>query len=74
MNVSRTKLSKMQVRETQRVVTAYLRTQPYITNRILRSLAKVNYDQAIQFFNLMLEKGVLQKEGKASGTRYTKAN
>ena len=50
----------------------FLGTHPFVTNKILRSLTGINYDQAIQFFNLMLDTQKLRKEGVGSGTRYTK--
>ena len=72
MNVSRTKLSQSQMEEVEKEVMKYLKTHPFVTNKILRALTNINYDQAIQFFNSMLNAQKLKKEGVRSGTKYTR--
>ena len=54
----------------ERHMIQYLVTHPSITNRELRALTGVSYDQAISFFNIMVVTGRLVRVGKASGTRY----
>ena len=65
-----TTLTANQIADVERQVLAYLDEHGTINNRTLRGIVGVNYDQAIFFFNMMIEKGVLQRTGVASGTRY----
>ena len=48
----------------------YLARNPSITNRELRALTGISYDQAITFFNAMIANGRLVRIGKSSGTKY----
>jgi hypothetical protein len=57
-----------------RQVETYLSTHSYITNRELRALSGITYDQAIDFFNRMVGCGKLERIGKASGTKYQAPN
>lgn len=41
-----------------------------INNRQCRELLGISYDQAIHFFNQMVENNELKREGKASATKY----
>jgi hypothetical protein len=41
-----------------------------ITNRELRRIAGITYDEAIRFFKEATDRRVLLRVGKASGTRY----
>ena len=54
----------------QRIALDYLKTHEFVTNRILRKIAGVEYDQAIHFYNEMLKRKVIKKIGIASATRY----
>lgn len=54
----------------QRIALDYLKTHEFVTNRILRKIAGVEYDQAIHFYNEMLKRKVIKKIGMASATRY----
>ncbi len=59
----------------QGIVNDYLKTHAFVTNQILRKIAKVTYDQAAVFFGEMLKRKFLKRIGKGSGTRYiTKRN
>ncbi len=66
----RTKLSQGELLQTQEVVLDYLKTHDTITNRALRQMTSVGYDQAVHFFNEMVSSGVLLRIGKGSGTKY----
>lgn len=65
-----TTLSSERVSEVESLVETFLKQHDSITNRKLREISGVNYDQAIYFFNLMVDRGQLQRTGKASGTKY----
>lgn len=54
-----------------KLVQTYLETNPSITNRSLREISGINYDQAIRVFRCMVDEGKLIKEGKSSGTKYS---
>jgi predicted HTH transcriptional regulator len=70
----RTRLSEEEILKLSRHVQNYLLKHPDINNRTLRAISGINYDQAIQFFNCMVERGQLQREGKSSGIKYTPTN
>jgi hypothetical protein len=59
-----------QLRDVEQAALLYVSTHGSITNREIRSLTGINYDQAIWFFNEMLRGGTLQRTGTASTTRY----
>ena len=67
---SPTSLTEKDLIHIQHIVVDYLKDQEFITNRILRKVTSVTYDQAIFFHNEMLKKKVLQRIGKASAIRY----
>lgn len=70
----RTRLSEVEILKLSKLVQNYLLKHPDINNRTLRAISGINYDQAIQFFNCMVESGQLKREGKSSGIKYTPAN
>jgi len=41
-----------------------------LTNRNLRRVTGLNYDQSIKFFARAVEAGVLERNGQASSTHY----
>ena len=61
----------VQVKE---AVFAYLSRHQSTTNRELRVLTNISYDQATNFFNRMVEQGCLRRVGKGSGTKYVLPN
>ena len=63
-------LSENEIEQARKLVCEYLQSHPHITNRKLREISGTNYDQAIFFFNRMLEEGTLQRIGEYSGTKY----
>ena len=54
-------------------VVDYLSKHPTITNRILRTIAPIGYDQAIFVLGRMCDEGVLERRGNAGGTHYVPA-
>jgi predicted HTH transcriptional regulator len=67
MNVT---LTDTEIHSLQKQVFLFLETEPSVTNRKLRNLTGIGYDQAIYFFNSMLKSGKLVRVGKASATKY----
>lgn len=67
-----TSLTDKDLVQIKRVMLDYLKTHEFVTNRILREIVSVTYDQAIFFFGKMLKQKVLKKIGISSGTRYVK--
>ena len=65
-----TRLSPEDVVCIQKVVLRYLKNHEFVTNRILRGMTIVNYDQAIFFFGRMLKQKLLKKVGVGRATRY----
>lgn len=65
-----TKLTEEDLVHVQRIALDYLKAHGFVTNRILREIAGVTYDQAIYFYGQMLKRKVLKKIGTASATRY----
>lgn len=49
----------------------HLTTHREITNRILRSLSGITYDQAIKCLGRMCRDGLLKRVGRGGGCRYT---
>jgi predicted HTH transcriptional regulator len=68
---SRTRLNEEEILRLIEVVHHYLKDNPAINNRTLRAISGINYDQAIHFFNHMVEAELLSREGKGSGIKYT---
>lgn len=48
----------------------YVRENGSITNRLLRTLTRISYDQAIWVFGTMVKAGDLERVGKSSSTKY----
>jgi len=70
MSKSTTTLSDEQCAQVEDLIIRYLETHSHLTNRLLRELSGIGYDQAIYFFKLMTAKRRLTKIGEAGGTRY----
>lgn len=64
------RLKEGQLREVEEITMKFLELNPSITNRKLRQISGVNYDQAIFFFNYMIRKRRLRRVGVSSGTKY----
>ena len=73
MQTSIHKLNEQQVAAIKDSVLQYLRTESHVTNRILRDMTDINYDQAIFFFNQMIDAEVLVRIGRGGGTRYVRS-
>ena len=65
-----TTLNDDEIEEVKKSVLIYLRDHEYITNRLLRDLSGVTYDQAIYFFKQMMHQGILKREGITTNIRY----
>ncbi len=65
-----TTLPENRMIEIESAVRTYLQTHKSITNREVRQLTGISYDQAISFFNEMLRAGRFERVGVYSGTRY----
>lgn len=65
-----TSLTEEDLIHIQKVTVEYLKSHEYVTNRILRQIVNVTYDQAIFFFGRMIKRKVIKKVGTSSGTRY----
>lgn len=68
--MGRTSLSESQFATSMQAVRRYLKTNDSIANAQFRALTKLNYDQAIKFFNLGVGLGLLERRGRGSGTNY----
>lgn len=67
---SKTRLNVEEIAFVRAAILRYLEEHDFITNRLLRELTNIGYDQCIHVFGEMLRSGDLTKVGKASGTRY----
>lgn len=56
-----------------RAVRNLLKDGHRVTNRSLREASGLNYDQAIKFFALAIERDLLMRRGRASGIHYVAA-
>jgi predicted HTH transcriptional regulator len=65
-----TKLTEEDLKYVQQIVVKYLKSHEFVTNRILRGVVSITYDQAIFFFAQMLKRKGLNKVGNAGSTRY----
>ncbi len=73
MNISKkftTRLNDEEYNRIQKYVCDYLTSNGSISNRELRNISGITYDQAIFFFKKALQKGTLLKVGRTSGIRY----
>ena len=67
---SRTRLNDEDFANIRRAILHYLQTHEFISNRLLRGLTLIGYDQCIFVFGALLRSGELVKVGKGSATRY----
>jgi predicted HTH transcriptional regulator len=67
---SRTTLLEAQTAQVEKAVRIYLRQHESITNRKLRELTGIGYDQAIFFFAEMVKANRLSRIGTGSATKY----
>ena len=51
----------------------HLKAQGRITNRDVRSLTELRYDQVIKLFNRAIDEGHIERRGQFSGTHYVLA-
>ena len=65
-----TRLTQEDINRIQRIVSEFLESHQFVTNRELRQQVDIGYDQAIHFFSEMLKRGILEKLGTSSATRY----
>ncbi len=72
--MSRTVLTENEFTQVKEAVFPYFSRHESITNREIRELTNISYDQAINFFNRMVAQGHLKRVGKASGTKYVLPN
>jgi predicted HTH transcriptional regulator len=63
-------LNEDRLAELEKLVLEFMCDHETITNRKLREISSINYDQAIYFFNRMIEKGTLKRIGVSSGIKY----
>jgi predicted HTH transcriptional regulator len=61
-------------KEMKAKVFRFVKSKGSITNRECRELLKISYDQAITFFNSMVENGELIRVGKTSSIKYILPN
>jgi hypothetical protein len=64
------KLSDHDFQAAKEMVMTYLACHNSITNRELRALTQLNYDQAVSFFNKMIADGYFMRVGKTTSTKY----
>jgi len=67
-----TKLSPTELAMIQSKVMAFLAANPSVSNRSLRKLTGIGYDQAIHFFGEMLSRGILKRLGNGAATKYVR--
>jgi hypothetical protein len=65
------KATPEQVSKAQEKLVGYLETHPSITNRQMRAMSGLSYDQCIAFFNEMVRLGIVARNGQRGGTSYT---
>ena len=63
-------LTKKQTEEARQHVLLHLETHDSITNRELRAISNLSYDQCITFFNKMVLRNKLKRVGSGSATKY----
>lgn len=68
--MSKTTMTEDEYRSARDFALALMASAEYLTNRELRKVTRITYDQAIFFFNRMVEEGSLVRFGRGSGTRY----
>ena len=72
--MSKNKLDDAEIHTVCKSVSHFLDTEASITNRELRQLTGISYDQAIHFFNGMVDSRRLVRVGKTSGIKYVLAD
>jgi len=65
-----TTLSKEEIEKVKALVLRHLQDHDHITNRLLRELSGVTYDQAIYFFGQMIKQELLDRIGTTSSIHY----
>ena len=51
----------------------HLKVQGRITNKDVRSLTKLRYDQVVRLFRRAIDEGHIERRGRLSGTHYVLA-
>lgn len=64
-------LSDVQLRKSEQQVMEYLKVYPTVTNREMRVLSGLSYDQCINLFSFLVDSKKLKRVGKGAGTHYT---
>jgi predicted HTH transcriptional regulator len=70
---SRTRLPDEKLAQVRSVVLRYLEKHEFITNRLLRGVSDIGYDQAIYVFAELMRSGDIVRIGTSSATRYVLA-
>mgnify|MGYP000524701196 CR=1 FL=1 len=65
-----TSLTEKDIGHIRRIAIHHLKNHESLTNRGLRGIVDITYDQAIYFYRRMLDRGVLERVGISSGTKY----
>ncbi len=68
--MSMTVLTENEFAQVKKAIFAYLSHHQSTTNREIRALTNIGYDEATNFFSKMVEQGCLRRVGKGSGTKY----
>ncbi len=63
-------LSEEECKRVEKLTVEYFVNHSTITNRELRALGKVSYDQATWFFGRMVKRGKLRQVGSRGSTKY----
>jgi hypothetical protein len=69
----KTTLTSEEFSKIELIVLDYLETKEFISNREIRNLTGIGYDQAIFFFASMIENRILIKVGASSATKYCRS-
>jgi predicted HTH transcriptional regulator len=65
-----TSLTESDITHIQRIAIRHLKCHKFLTNRELRGIVDITYDQAICFYRKMLDRGIIERIGISSGTQY----
>ena len=68
-----TSLSDTDYDEALTATLGHLKAEGKITNREVRSLTELRYDQVIKLFNRAIDEGHIERRGQFSGTHYVLA-
>jgi len=66
----KTTLSEEDIVRVEKLAVKHLNNKGTITNRELRAISAISYDQAIYFFGKMLRRRILWRRGTKAGTYY----